>query len=600
MNRVEAFEILGLSRDSSADQIRRAYLKLLRKHKPEADPEGFKRLREAYETAREEPSAETRVEVEIERSPRTEGTAGPERPTRFLQEMLELREVESRFARVPDDAPDAAEQRIEIARRGVEAHPENTQLRRLLAGLQAQAGEPEAAAETLRQAHADGLPDMRSALVIGFPAQASEEEWEAWTGEASPLLLLRAVESCVLDGQDERARQIFELAQKKHGASLEEEPLAPRLLRILIAAQGRELRELASEAEEWLQTAIGSGALDADTRSELGPLWVIARELASLHPTFPSKLRRAIARALLDGQLTEAGDAMHEFALDQPGEAVHAAAMLESTPVLFHFYHHLLSGPLSTTYSDGLPPAVPVGALLVLLLLVFRCAGEKNEVRQQDAAIARLGAHLAESLLPSDPEGRILFVQCKAFVDELRSCELAERFWTDIDLPRCSTAFETLGELAAQGPEDARPPEDAPSSEEAAPGIGAPPPLPTGGAQDSGLVELRAELPANLQSWATATWVRECRSALRPPIPEAWAEELAELRAHCSHGLEDFERVERCYLSARTLDALSTGDCVLARNYFDRVNARRTTDDPEASEYQVLAEIHGLVEEKCP
>ena len=49
MNLKAAYELLGLAPGCDQRQARRAYLRLLRTHKPERDPEGFMRLRQAYE-----------------------------------------------------------------------------------------------------------------------------------------------------------------------------------------------------------------------------------------------------------------------------------------------------------------------------------------------------------------------------------------------------------------------------------------------------------------------------------------------------------------------------------------------------------------------
>ena len=47
----EAFATLGLGEHTAVtqDAIRRAYLRQVRAHPPERDPEGFRRVREAYE-----------------------------------------------------------------------------------------------------------------------------------------------------------------------------------------------------------------------------------------------------------------------------------------------------------------------------------------------------------------------------------------------------------------------------------------------------------------------------------------------------------------------------------------------------------------------
>lgn len=49
MTLVEARELLRIDEEATHDQVRRAYLRLVKVYKPERDPEGFRRLREAFE-----------------------------------------------------------------------------------------------------------------------------------------------------------------------------------------------------------------------------------------------------------------------------------------------------------------------------------------------------------------------------------------------------------------------------------------------------------------------------------------------------------------------------------------------------------------------
>jgi hypothetical protein len=46
---LEACGVLGVEAGASQKEVRRAYLKLIRKHKPDRDPDGFQRTRDAYE-----------------------------------------------------------------------------------------------------------------------------------------------------------------------------------------------------------------------------------------------------------------------------------------------------------------------------------------------------------------------------------------------------------------------------------------------------------------------------------------------------------------------------------------------------------------------
>jgi len=46
------YKILGVERTASESEIKQAYFALVREHPPERDPEGFKRIRAAYEKLR--------------------------------------------------------------------------------------------------------------------------------------------------------------------------------------------------------------------------------------------------------------------------------------------------------------------------------------------------------------------------------------------------------------------------------------------------------------------------------------------------------------------------------------------------------------------
>lgn len=48
------YQVLGIDRDAPQGDIRKAYFRLVREHPPETDPEGFKRIREAYERLKSE------------------------------------------------------------------------------------------------------------------------------------------------------------------------------------------------------------------------------------------------------------------------------------------------------------------------------------------------------------------------------------------------------------------------------------------------------------------------------------------------------------------------------------------------------------------
>src|SRR4249920_2129058 len=48
------FTVLGLEETADDDEVRAAYLAAVRRSPPDRDPEGFRRVREAYEAVRDE------------------------------------------------------------------------------------------------------------------------------------------------------------------------------------------------------------------------------------------------------------------------------------------------------------------------------------------------------------------------------------------------------------------------------------------------------------------------------------------------------------------------------------------------------------------
>ncbi len=48
----DPYSVLGLTRQATLLDIKTAYFKLVRQHPPESDPDGFRRIRSAYEALR--------------------------------------------------------------------------------------------------------------------------------------------------------------------------------------------------------------------------------------------------------------------------------------------------------------------------------------------------------------------------------------------------------------------------------------------------------------------------------------------------------------------------------------------------------------------
>jgi len=64
---MDPYEVLGLPRDADDAAVRRAWREAVRRHPPDADPEGFRRARQAYEMLRD---AAARASLRLRASPR--------------------------------------------------------------------------------------------------------------------------------------------------------------------------------------------------------------------------------------------------------------------------------------------------------------------------------------------------------------------------------------------------------------------------------------------------------------------------------------------------------------------------------------------------
>lgn len=47
------YTVLGIPKNASPEEVKKAYFSLIRKHSPERDPQGFKRIRLAYDSLRD-------------------------------------------------------------------------------------------------------------------------------------------------------------------------------------------------------------------------------------------------------------------------------------------------------------------------------------------------------------------------------------------------------------------------------------------------------------------------------------------------------------------------------------------------------------------
>lgn len=399
----EAFEEIGIPPGNGPDEIRRAYLRKLKTRKPEVDPEGFRRLREAFELLSENAQVISRVAA-----------------ARPLEPVPTVREPESPSAiAVPDsfDFPGLSrrlascenpEERLELLREAVREHPREERLRWWLVTELEEVGLHAELLALLRHFDAEGFPDFFEHLARQFPHTLHPGDIARLQEKGDPESLALAAEAWLLRGRPEpavesllRAMEVAETTGDAHA------PDPERLLLFLVRLQARGSLNEAARLQTRFADRLRKAGRELDLLSpDSAAVWQIAQELALLSPSFPARMRAAIGKAVVDGSPEMAIPVLQWLVETEPESALWAAAEIAKLPVLEELYGHLFEElPLPVSKPRSSEPrgyeepqtgsfmrALLVGcvvpsAFMVLLLLVLSYTAEPPP--PSPAAIAR-------------------------------------------------------------------------------------------------------------------------------------------------------------------------------------------------------------------
>jgi hypothetical protein len=213
----QALELLGIGPDAGRDGARRAYLRRLKRCKPERDPEGFMRLRRAYELVIGQIAWYAPVDEEEPLAQADSDHPAPDQPLPSAP-MIEVvpddpgRDVDPYYRRMEElGEQGTVEQRIAIAREAVQEHPEDAAAHWMLIYELQDADRTEELTAALREAHQRGLPGFTSMLVSISAESLTDEEITQIRATDDPELRIALPAALVRLGE---VRQGVELANE--------------------------------------------------------------------------------------------------------------------------------------------------------------------------------------------------------------------------------------------------------------------------------------------------------------------------------------------------------------------------------------------------
>ncbi|AGC44323.1 hypothetical protein MYSTI_03007 [Myxococcus stipitatus DSM 14675] len=328
----EAWGELGVEAGTAPDLARRAYLRVLKTRKPEVDPQGFARLREAYE----------RVKAALEgtEAPRTHSepeasTAQPPPPQRPQSADQRLDAFRARFSTLPSDAPLDAP--VQIAREAVAALPEAAEARHWLIKSLLAAKQEAEATQAFRDAANQGHPEFLVGLAQVFPHALTGAELQLLGTMVDPPFLWKLADELGTRDAWAQAGQVALLALASLKDHPEDPPPQPTwilgfLLHLHMNGQPVEARTFQRRYADWLKA---EGLDEAFEKQDEAWLWTLVLELGTLSDDFPNGVRRLLAHSVINGSIENAREHLRAYRRREPERTAEALEQLRAHCPLF-------------------------------------------------------------------------------------------------------------------------------------------------------------------------------------------------------------------------------------------------------------------------
>lgn len=420
MTHDEAQKLLGVDGSETDRELRRAYLRAVKRHPPERDGEQFARVREAYELLRDgachAPAPPVRVPIPV---PAPVAEPEPE-PEPDLEAELEGLEPGS------DAAVEKSRELVERFPRSAAAHWS------LEEQLDLGDREPEAV-DALHDAHRAGLDGFLESLLWRAPERVSDAELLAAEASLGGAVRTRIAAAWCARGRPVRASRL--LRRQLEAARLEDEtpPYAATVVEVVfeLLSRGRfkSARRLEASFRAWLAHS-GPGWLD----SRSGGLWALACELLRVEPELDPELVTAMARDLAwAGE--DAAPSMDEVVIYRASRRRRAKqavpVLARHAPNLHRLFAELLAPPRAASTGSGKAS----WGWIVLVVLGINAARVCTKVETPESRVASpppptdplVIEHLARTAsLAADPEAARLAVELRRQI-ERKDCPAARR-----------------------------------------------------------------------------------------------------------------------------------------------------------------------------